>query len=102
MKILAFTNGSWKQKNNLSLTNEEKSLMQNLQEGKKVEKKGLASKIKNDEWSNPSSEDSASTQTIYDNNKIEGARLISAEIFLPDGNGIINCRINGEHKQIRF
>ena len=47
-------------------------------------------------------EDAAAAQAIYDQHKIEGADLIAADITLPEGTGIINCRLNGEHKQIRF
>lgn len=44
----------------------------------------------------------AQAQVIYDQYKIQDAELIDCHITLPDGYGIINCRINGEHKQIRF
>jgi hypothetical protein len=47
-------------------------------------------------------EDAAAAQALYDQHKIEGADLIAADITLPEGTGIINCRLNGEHKQIRF
>jgi hypothetical protein len=39
---------------------------------------------------------------IYEKHKIEGASLIACDIALPAGTGIINCRVDGEHKQIRF
>jgi len=48
------------------------------------------------------SEDAAIAQEIYDKHKIEGAQLIAADIELPSGRGIINCRIEKEHRQIRF
>lgn len=50
----------------------------------------------------PSAADAATAQAIYDQHKIEGATLISCDITLPAGTGIINCRVDGEHKQIRF
>jgi hypothetical protein len=61
----------------------------------------------NGEWKQPvflaaDPEDAAAAQALYDQHKIEGADLISADILLPEGTGIINCRLNGEHKQIRF
>jgi hypothetical protein len=49
-----------------------------------------------------STEDSATAQTIYDQHKLENASLIGVDINLPSGKGIINCRLNGDHKQIRF
>ena len=61
----------------------------------------------NGEWKQPvflaaDPEDAAAAQALYDQHKIEGADLISADILLPEGTGIINCRLNGEHQQIRF
>ena len=47
-------------------------------------------------------EDAAAAQALYDQHKIAEASLISCGISLPRGTGIINCRVNGEHKQIRF
>ncbi len=47
-------------------------------------------------------EDIAVALPIYDQHKIEGATLIACDIALPAGTGIINCRVDGEHKQIRF
>ena len=59
------------------------------------------------EWKQPAfiavaPEEAATAQALYDQHKIEGADLIAADITLPEGTGIINCRLNGEHKQIRF
>ena len=48
------------------------------------------------------SEDVLTAQKIYDKHKIEGAELIAADVELPSGRGIINCRVGTEHKQIRF
>lgn len=102
MRVLTLINGTWKQRITISLTNEEKLLRQNFEESKKQDKKALALKIKNNSLTNASANDSVSAQTIYDSNKIAGATLISVEIFLPNGNGIINCKVNKEHRQIRF
>ena len=50
-----------------------------------------------------SPEDEATAQSIYDANSLEGYILISCNITLPQGWGIINCRSSVEdHKQIRF
>jgi DNA-binding response OmpR family regulator len=59
------------------------------------------------EWKQPAfiaanPEDAATAQALYDQHKIEGADLIAVDIMLPSGSGIINCRVNGDHKQIRF
>ena len=55
-------------------------------------------------YSVPASEDAQAAQVIYDANKIEGNNFISATVFLPSGNGIINCRQPEtlEHCHIRF
>jgi len=55
-------------------------------------------------YSTPEVEDAAAAQAIYDENKMESNNLISATVFLPSGNGIINCRKPEtlEHCQIRF
>ena len=47
-------------------------------------------------------EDAAAAQALYDKHKIAEANLIACDIALPRGTGIINCRVKGEHKQIRF
>jgi hypothetical protein len=46
--------------------------------------------------------DVAIAQPIYEKHRIEGSYLIACDIRLPEGSGIINCRVDGEHKQIRF
>ena len=55
-------------------------------------------------YSVPEAEDAAAAQAIYDEKMIQGNNLISATVFLPSGNGIINCRQPEtlEHRQIRF
>jgi len=55
-------------------------------------------------YSVPEEEDAAAAQAIYDEKMMQGNTLISATVFLPSGNGIINCRQPEtlEHCQIRF
>jgi hypothetical protein len=49
-------------------------------------------------------EDAEAAQAIYDAHKMEAKTFISATVFLPSGNGVINCREPEtlEHCQIRF
>jgi hypothetical protein len=49
-------------------------------------------------------EDAEAAQAIYDAHKMEANTFISATVFLPSGNGVINCREPEtlEHCQIRF
>lgn len=49
-----------------------------------------------------SPEDADVAQAVYGAHLIDGAELIHAVITLPNIRGIINCRIGGDHKQIRF
>jgi hypothetical protein len=49
-----------------------------------------------------SATDAAAAQALYESHRIEGATLIACDIALPEGTGIINCRLGGEHRQIRF
>ena len=55
-------------------------------------------------YSIPEAEDAEAAQAIYDEKMMQGNNLISATVFLPSGNGIINCRQPEtlEHCQIRF
>jgi hypothetical protein len=47
-------------------------------------------------------DDADAAHNLYSKHMIPGADIISVEVFLPAGNGIINCRVNSEHKQVRF
>jgi len=49
-----------------------------------------------------SAEDAAVAQEIYEQYKVEGAELIAIDVSLPEKAGILNCRKNMEHIQIRF
>ena len=55
-------------------------------------------------FSIPEAEDAEAAQAIYNAHKMESNTFISATVFLPSGNGIINCRQPDslEHCQIRF
>jgi len=59
---------------------------------------------KDSQYSTADAADAEAAQAIYDEKKMEGNNLISATVFLPSGNGIINCRQPEtlEHCQIRF
>jgi len=47
-------------------------------------------------------DDAQAAQKLYERHKPDGSILIGCDIALPAGTGIINCRVDGEHKQIRF
>ena len=72
-----------------------------LQNGTQEEKEAVILAI----TVNPSNSDLALAIQTYNQNKPtdENYYLISCDLTIDDNiRGIINCRVNGEHKQIRF
>jgi hypothetical protein len=102
MKRLTLIGQEWKQQVAVQLTDEEKSLLADRSDAAREQRIALLTRIREESIQDASPEDAASAQAIYNQYKIEGATLIAADISLPSGSGIINCRLNGEHKQIRF
>lgn len=98
MKLLTIIDNQWKERAQIELTEAEKTLLRL----RSPEARALIERLKSESHKEPSAEDAAAAQALYDQHKIEGADLISADISLPEGTGIINCRVDGEHKQIRF
>jgi hypothetical protein len=101
-KQLTLINGEWKQLLDPNVTPEEQTVLENSSPENLEAIEELISSIRARSITNPSAEDSAAAQTIYDQYKIEGAEFIDCHITLPDGYGLINCRFGDEHKQIRF
>ena len=103
MKNLTLINTTWKQRITPTLTTEEQALRSAAPtEANREAKRLLSESIQTRSYEDVLAEEGAQAQAIYDANKLEGAVLIAADISLPDGHGIINCRVNGEHKQVRF
>jgi hypothetical protein len=97
MKTLSLINGIWKQKVNPNITKQERiqlnssrksniSLMQDIQERSYVQADPLDIQI---------------AESLFNQYKIENAEFISADIHLPL-NGVLNYRVDNNHKQIRF
>lgn len=101
MKNLTLINNVWKVRKSPNITEEEKNILNNENVNSELLKLTLDN-IKNRSTEDASQEESSLAQNIYDQNKLHDATLISVDISLPDGHGIINCRVNNEHKQIRF
>ena len=101
--------GVWFILNKIELTKEEMDLIKN-QDSNNEDKKELLERIKLNKKTPAIQEDSDLAQSIYLENKPElkegdKYRLLSASITLRNSKlvgGLINCRINGNHKQIRF
>lgn len=102
MKNLTLENGEWKQRVAPQLTAEERELLMQRGTEPNEARRALMERIRDESLVAADTEDAAAAQALYDQRKIEGADLIAADITLPAGSGIINCRLNGEHKQIRF
>lgn len=102
MKNLTLINNSWKQQLEIQLTDAEKFLLINKNKDNQERCKLLIERVRNQSLVDADSEDASAAQALYESNKIENATLIAADILLTDEAGIINCRIDGEHKQIRF
>ena len=103
MENLTLTNTIWNQRIAPTLTVEEKALREAAPtEENREAKRTLNESVQARSLLAVTTEEATQAQAIYDANKLEGAVLIAADISLPDGHGIINCRVGGEHKQVRF
>lgn len=103
MKNLTLIATIWNQRIAPTLTTEEKALREAAPtEENREAKRTLNESVQARSLLAVSTEEAAQAQAIYDANKLEGADLIAADMTLPDGHGIINCRVGGEHKQVRF
>ena len=86
----------------MKLSDEETTLLLDPREDKHEDRKALLERIAAESLIAAAPEDAAAAQALYDAHKIEGASLIAVDLSLPEGTGIINCRVGDEHKQIRF
>lgn len=100
MKNLTLINNEWKERVTPQLTEQEKALLRGP--GQNEAKKTLMERIRSESLIPAEPAEAEAAQAIYDQHKIEGSDLIAADITLPEGTGIINCRVGGEHEQIRF
>ena len=101
-KQLTLINSEWKQILDPNVTPEEQAVLENSSPENLEAIEELVASILARSITDPSPEDSAAAQTVYDQNKIEDAEFIDCHLTLPDGYGLINCRVGNEHKQIRF
>ena len=102
MKNITLINNEWKQRFQPQLAEGEKQLLLYQGSEHNESKQALIRRITAESLVAADPEDAATAQVIYEAHKIEDAQLIAVDILLPSRTGIINCRINGEHKQIRF
>ena len=102
MKNLSLVDNNWIERVNPSITVEERAALQNRTMPPSESDRSLLESIKARALRPADAADAAAAQTLYDQHKLADATLISVDITLPAGKGLINCRVNGEHKQIRF
>jgi hypothetical protein len=101
MKIVTLKNNEWKEIVDPLVTEEEKAVLENT-ETSLEEREQLMASINSRAYQNLSLEETQQAQSIYESNMLEGYNLIDVNITLPDGYGLINCRKEDDHKQIRF
>lgn len=110
-KLQSIEEGVWKEIVKVELTDEEKELIKSMSVEDKEAKKSLMERIKSERELDVDEEITVIAQSIYESNKPElketdKYQLIAVDMAIDEesaiGGGIINCRVNGEHKQIRF
>jgi hypothetical protein len=101
MKVVTLINNEWKELVNSNMTNQEESFI--LNENNPLEERmELLNNIKQRQYQSISTEEQLVAQNLYDQYRIPNSELINVNIYLPEQRGIINCRVNNEHQQIRF
>jgi hypothetical protein len=107
--IQSTTEGTWVELVPVELTESEKTLLTSTNEQDKEAKAELIAEIKTRSEKVLVKAESDKAKAIYLNLKptlkeTDIYQLISVNMTLDGetGTGIVNCRVNGEHKQIRF
>jgi hypothetical protein len=112
MKTLNSTvEGTWIEIKQVEISQEDKNLLESTSETDLEAKKVLIDKIKSERESVALESDVTLAKTTYESKKptlksTDTYQLISADFIINNdntiNNGIINCRVNGEHVQIRL
>lgn len=98
--------GTWIELKQVQLTEEQQTLLMSKEESDKDAQLALFEEIKSQREGEVDADKSSELTSFYNGKKPELKetdvyQLIAADIS-DSFNGIINCRVNGEHKQIRF
>jgi len=103
------TEGTWIELLPVQLTEEQKTLMMSTKEEDKEAKKSLMGSIKSQREGSVDIEKKGELNSFYNSIKPELKennvyQLIAINVSEKGDkfNGILNCRVNGEHRQIRF
>jgi hypothetical protein len=106
--IVSNNEGTWKEIRRIELTTEQKALLVSKKEEDKASKLVLQNTIKEQKEISVSTENIVIFDAIYNKHKptlkeSDVYQLIAINISYGEKtHGILNCRVNGEHKQIRF
>jgi hypothetical protein len=106
--IVSNIEGTWKEIKKVELTTEQKELLKSQKEEDKASKLVLQNTIKEQKEISVSPENIVIFDAIYNKHKPtlkedDVYKFIAINISYGEKtHGILNCRINGEHKQIRF
>jgi hypothetical protein len=108
-QIQSTIEGTWIELIPVTLTEEQQTLLSSMDEADITAKLALSLQIKADREVALTSEDVVIAEATYLANKPALAvsdtyQLIAVDMTLDNGvtSGILNCRVNGEHKQVRF
>ncbi len=103
------TEGTWIELLPVQLTEEQKTLMMSTKEEDREAKKSLMETIKEQREGSVTTKKKNELNSFYESIKPEIGeddvyQLISVDVSEIESNfnGILNCRVNGKHKQIRF
>jgi len=104
------TEGTWIELLPVQLTEEQKTLMMSTKEEDKEAKKALQETIKSQREGSVDIEKEGELNSFYNSIKPELKendvyQLIAIDVAEKDNggfSGILNCRVNTEHKQVRF
>jgi hypothetical protein len=106
--IVSNNEGTWKEIRRVELTTEQKELLKSQKEEDKASKLVLQNTIKEQKEMSVTPESVTIFNAIYNKHKptlkeSDVYQLIAINISYGEKtHGILNCRVNGEHKQIRF
>jgi len=108
-KFQSTTEGTWIELLPVQLTEEQKTLMMSTKEEDREAKKSLIESIKTQREGSVDIEKEGELNSFYNSIKPElkagdAYQLIAINLSEKQSKffGILNCRVNGEHKQIRF
>jgi hypothetical protein len=109
INLFSTTEGQWTQHVKVELTEAQKTLMKSTADSDKEAKRALMAEIKPQSQKSAETADAAKAQAKYVEVKpalaeTDTYQLIAMDVSINGDrvNGILNCRVNGDHKQIRF